>query len=162
MIEEVLPFLPKDQFHLSEEATTPEDAKALWRQITEGKHPLTHEGVVIQPPTGTPLKAKKLEESDVHITDVFPGAGKYKGTAAGGFGYALEAGGPRVGEVGTGLTDDLRRQMWKDREEHVGRVARIRSQEQHPSGAWRAPSLIALHEDYPTRTDDEADNSMRR
>lgn len=151
MVEEVMPFLPADKFHISEEATNPEDAKALWRDVIEGRHPLTHEGIVIHPPTGRPLKAKQVEESDVHITDIFPGKHKYEGTAAGGFGYSLVPGGPRVGEVGTGLSDELRRQLYQDRDAFIGRVARIRSQEQHPSGAWRAPSLIALHEDYPSR-----------
>jgi len=33
--------------------------------------------------------------------------------------------------------------------EYVGRVARIKSQEQFPSGAHRAPSFLSLHEDYP-------------
>jgi hypothetical protein len=41
--------------------------------------------------------------------------------------------------------------MWNDPEAFVGRVARIHSQEQFPSGAWRAPALIALHEDYPRK-----------
>ncbi len=151
LLEEVMPFLPADKFHISEEATNPEDAKALWRDVIEGRHPLTHEGIVIHPPTGRPFKAKPVEESDVHITDIFPGKHKYEGTAAGGFGYSLVPGGPRVGEVGTGLSDELRRQLYKDQDAFIGRVARIRSQEQHPSGAWRAPSLIALHEDYPLK-----------
>lgn len=151
LLEEVMPFLPKDKFHISEEVTDPEKAKQLWRDIIGGRHPMTHEGVVIHPPTGSPIKAKQQEESDVHITDIFPGRGKYRGTAAGGFGYSLAAGGPRVGEVGSGLTDELRRQLYADPEAYIGRVARIRGQEQHPSGAWRTPALIALHEDYPTK-----------
>ena len=151
MIQEIMQHLPQDTFGLSEEATNPEDAQKLWESIIGKTHPLTHEGVVIHPPTGKPIKAKPMEESDVHITDVFPGAGRLQGTAAGGFGYSLEPGGNRVGEVGTGLTDELRRQLWTDRDDYVGRTARIRSQEQHPSGAWRAPSLIAMHEDYPLK-----------
>lgn len=151
MLEEVLPYLPEDKFHLSEEATTPEDALALWQQITRGQHPMTHEGVVIHPPEGKPIKSKPLEESDVYITDIFPGSGRLRGTAAGGFGYSLEPGGKRVGEVGTGLSDELRRQLWQDQQAYIGRTARIHSQEQHPSGAWRAPALIALHEDYPMK-----------
>jgi len=151
MIQEIMQHLPQDTFGLSEEATTPETAQKLWQSILDKQHPLTHEGVVIHPPTGKPIKAKPMEESDVHITDVFPGAGRLQGTSAGGFGYSLEPGGDRVGEVGTGLTDELRRQLWTDRDDYVGRTARIRSQEQHPSGAWRAPSLIAMHEDYPLK-----------
>jgi len=148
MIEEILPYLPPDKFQLAEETTDPEEAKQLWHSIIAGKHPLTREGIVFQPPVGKPTKAKRLEESDVHITDVFPGGGKYQGTGAGGFGYALAPGGPRAGEVGTGLSDELRAQLLADPAAYIGRVARIRSQEQYPSGAWRAPALIAMHEDY--------------
>jgi hypothetical protein len=148
MIEELLPHLPADTFHLAEEATTPAAAKALWRKVLAGKHPLTEEGIVAHPPTGVPMKAKKLEETDVHIKDIFPGRKRLAGTAAGGFGYALEPGGARVGEVGTGLSDELRREMHKDPDAFIGRIARIRAQGQLPSGAWRAPALLALHEDY--------------
>jgi hypothetical protein len=39
--------------------------------------------------------------------------------------------------------------MLEHPEEFVGRIARIRAQEQFPSGAYRAPGLLAMHEDYP-------------
>jgi len=148
MIEEVLQYLPQDKFHVAEEETTPEGAQNLWRQIVEGKHPLTREGIVIHPPTGKPMKAKQLEESDVHIRSIFPGQGKYHNIGAGGFDYSLSPGGPTVGRVGTGLSDDMRRDMHANPDAYTGRVARIRSQEQLPSGAWRAPAMIGLHEDY--------------
>lgn len=151
LLEEVLPYLPADKFHLAEEVHTPEAAKAMWRQIVEGTHPLTREGIVFHPPVGRPVKAKPLEESDVYITSIFPGTGRLRGTGAGGFEYALEPGGLAVGKVGTGLSDVLRQQMWKNPNDFIGRVARIHSQEQHPSGAWRAPALLALHEDYPVK-----------
>jgi len=148
MIEEIMQHMPSDKFHLAEEETEPEKAKQLWRDIIEGRHPLTHEGAVIHPPTGPPMKSKPLEEADVHITDIFPGKGKYQGRGAGGFGYSDTAGGPRVAAVGSGISDVTRTQMLADPEAYVGRRARISSQERFPSGAWRAPSLIALHEDY--------------
>lgn len=148
MVQDVVKHLPADYFHISEEATTPDEARALWSRIRGGTHPLTHEGIVIHPSVGRPMKAKQMEEADVHVTGTFPGAGKYRGRGAGGFTYSLEPGGPTIGEVGTGLSDDLREQMHRDPESFVGRVARIHAQEQFPSGAWRAPALIALHEDY--------------
>lgn len=149
MMAEVLQHLPPEVFHLSEAATSPEEAHRLWSQIRAGEHPLTTEGVVFHPSQGRPRKAKLLEESDVHVTDIFPGEGRLAGVGAGGFEYALEPGGSPVGRVGTGLSDALRRELHEDPESFVGRVAKIRSQGQHASGAYRAPSLLSWHEDFP-------------
>ncbi len=146
----ILPHLPADTFHLAESADTPEQAAKMWQQIQSGQHPLTREGVVIHPNLGTPSKGKLTEEQDVHITGTFPGEGKYRGRGVGGFTYALTPGGPDVGKVGTGLTDALRSDMHVHPEVYAGRIARVRSQGPFESGALRAPSLIALHEDYPS------------
>lgn len=142
--------LPQDKFHLPEEAHTPEQAKALWNRVQTGQHPLTQEGIVVHPPTGKPTKVKIRPEWDVHIRNIFPGLGKYHGTGAGGFEYSLEPGGRVVGRAGTGLSDQLRRDMWSDPNAYIGRVARVKAHEQLPSGALRVPSFISLHEDYPT------------
>lgn len=145
-----LPHLPADTFHLAESAQTPEQATALWQQIQAGQHPLTREGVVIHPSLGVPSKGKLTEEQDVHITGTFPGEGKYRGRGVGGFTYALAPAGPNVGRIGTGLVDALRISAHQHPEDYIGRVARVRSQGPFESGALRAPSLIALHEDYPS------------
>jgi hypothetical protein len=148
-LEEFQAHLPRGKFHLAEEARTPEEALNLWNKVRSGKHPLTQEGVVVHPPTGRPQKIKLRDESDVHVTDVFPGEGKYKGVGAGGYHYSLKPGGPNVGKVGTGLSDEMRRLMWEDPESYRGRVARLISQEQLPSGAYRAPAHLSFHEEYP-------------
>jgi hypothetical protein len=86
----------------------------------------------------------------VLIKNVVEGMGKYQGVGAGGFDYALpEAPDKVVGRVGTGFTDDLRQQMWQSPGDFVGRTARIHAQQQFPSGAYRAPALLGLHEDLP-------------
>ena len=148
LLHEAMKFLPPEVFRLTPEATNAPDARTLWENIQAGKEPTTHEGVVIHPTVGIPRKAKLLNESDVHLTGVFPGAGKYQGQGAGGFEYALEPGGKTIGRVGTGLSDVLRRDMLQNPDEYIGRVARVRAQGQFPgSNALRAPSLLALHED---------------
>jgi len=149
MLRKVLSHLPEDVFHAPEEATTPEGAKSLWREIAEGRHPLTEEGIVIHDPPGKPKKIKLLDEHDVWITGVFPGEGKYRDTGAGGFTYSRGPDGPTIGRVGTGLSDELRRELQTDPDAFIGRMARIKSQGAFPSGALRAPALHALHEDYP-------------
>jgi len=150
MIKEVLRHLPQKQFHLPRMATTPEEQKKLWEDIKAGRNQRTHEGVVFWDAKGKPHKTKLLTESDVHITDIFP---QVKGdtSLAGGFRYALKPGGDPVGKVGTGFSSEVRKQMMESPDDFIGRVARIRAQEQFPSGAYRAPAFLALHEDYPNK-----------
>lgn len=151
LLKEVVKYLPSDKFNLPEEAKTPKAALKLLKDIKEGKHALTREGVVIHKEHGKPTKVKFTEEHDVHITGLFPGEGKYHTKGVGGFTYSLKPGGKTVGKVGTGFSDELRKDMFKNPEDYIGRVAKIRAQEQHSSGAFRAPALLALHEDYPTK-----------
>jgi Helicase conserved C-terminal domain/DNA polymerase Ligase (LigD)/SNF2-related domain len=150
MLEEIAAHLPTDKFHVSEEAHGPEAATKLWNLIRSGKHPLTQEGIIIHPKVGIPSKAKLFEDVDAHITGVFPGEGKRRETV-GGFTYGRTAGGPTVGRVGTGLSDAFLKEVAQDPSAYIGRVARLKAQQQFPSGALRAPSFIALHEDYPNK-----------
>jgi 8-oxo-dGTP pyrophosphatase MutT (NUDIX family) len=158
MLRKVLPHLPEEVFHLPDEETTAEGAQSLWEKVKGGRHPLTQEGIVIHPPTGKPSKAKLLEEQDVHITDIFPGEGKYEGRGAGGFTYALTPDGPTVGRVGTGFSDELREELHRNAADYRGRVAKVRSQGRFPATqALRAPAFLGFHEDYPTALEKAAD-----
>ncbi len=151
-LKEIMKYLPKRQFHLPETAETPEAAKAMWEKITTGQHPLTQEGVIAWPkePGKRPIKVKTTPESDVWVKNIFPGEGKYTGVGAGGFEYANKPEGDIVGRVGTGFSDQVRREMLTDPEAWKGRMARIRSQGKFPdTGAHRAPVFHALHEEYP-------------
>jgi len=95
------------------------------------------------------IRDRLYSEHDVHVKEIFPGKRRLAGVGAGGFKYALKPAGPVVGEVGTGFTEETRRLMHEQPEEFIGRIAKIRAQEQFPSGAYRAPGFLALHEDYP-------------
>ena len=149
-LREIMQHLPKNKFTLPEVAGTPEEQQKLWEQVAAGKHPLTQEGIVAWPRAGgKPTKVKLTEDHDVYVREIFPGKGKLQGTGAGGFKYSLTPTGGIVGEVGTGFTEATRKQMWETPEEYVGRIARIKVQSQFPSGAFRAPSYLSLHEDYP-------------
>lgn len=149
-IKEILDKIPHgDRFEVAQEAKTPDEARSLLDSIRSGQHPQTSEGIVIHPPTGNPIKSKLIEEQDVHIREFFPGKGRLLDKGVGGFKYSLTPTGPILGEVGTGLSDDMRSQMYQDQGSFIGRRARVRSQGALPSGALRAPALISLHEDYP-------------
>lgn len=131
------------------EASTAPAAKQLWHQIVNKQNPYTSEGIVIHPETGKPIKSKLTDEHDVYVRGMFPGRGKYENNAVGGFVYSHEPTGPIVGEVGTGFSDQTRADMFTNPSDYVGRIAKVRSQTKHPSGALRAPAFLAMHEDYP-------------
>ena len=155
IIQGALKWLPKETFSEPPYATTPEEKKRMWKSITGAKHPLTREGVVGFDVSGKtpPLKVKPVNDYDVHIRELFDQIkGKLKGKTSGGFRYSTTPQGKIQGEVGTGFDAAERKQMFEHPEEYVGRVARIQSPEQFPSGAYRAPVYIARHEDYPEKT----------
>src|SRR6185369_8678652 len=130
-------------------ATEPAAARQLFQQVRTGQNPYTDEGIVIHPATGKPMKSKIMDEHDVYIRGFVPGKGKYMNRGVGTFVYSHTPKGKIMGEVGTGFSDALREDMWKNQDAYLGRVAKVRSQDKLPSGALRAPALISLHEDYP-------------
>ena len=127
-------------------AVTGDAAKRLVEKIRSGKYPLTHEGVVITPQTGRPIKAKNIDDYDVVIRDVFK-ADTDKDNRAGGFVYSLPDSEEPIGRVGTGFSHSMLRDMLNNPDNYIGRTARIHSQEQLPSGAFRAPGFIAMKAD---------------
>jgi hypothetical protein len=144
----LLEVLPKDRFGRPPVARGKAEGLALLASIGRGEHPETDEGVVNYPEKGDPVKIKFRPEQDVQISGVFPGDGKYKGSA-GGITYRTEKG---EGRVGTGFDDNFRRWLWENRDAVRGRIARITSAKELPSGKHFQPSFIGLHEDYPTKT----------
>jgi hypothetical protein len=139
-VREIASHLPRSKITLPEEANTPSAAKRLFEKIRSGRHPLTKEGVVVHPPDSPGLKIKNVEEANVRIHSLFPGKGKYK-DSHGGFYYADDKGNP-LGKVGTGFTDQTR----KDLPNYVGRTARVRYQERYKSGRLRAPAFVGVDE----------------
>lgn len=122
------------------------DALKVLEKLRAGKDPLTHEGVVLHPATGRPLKAKFKDDADVVIRNIFK-ADTDADNRAGGFEYSLPDSDKIIGRVGTGFDHATLRDMLNNPEAYIGRTARIQSQEQYPSGAYRAPSFIGMKED---------------
>lgn len=145
IINKVIKFLP-DIFHAPISVDTPQSAEQLLSEIKKRSYPLTEEGIVIFPSVGKPYKYKLYDEADVPIVGITEGTGKYKGRGIGGLVYALEEGGPPIGVVGTGLSDEFRKMIYENPEEFIGRIAKIKYQEQFPSGAFRAPVFMGFHE----------------
>lgn len=130
-------------------AVTPEAKRQLIAEMKAGQIPETQEGVVFwNMAKSTPaVKAKFRKDHDVHIRGFFPGEGKYRGHAVGGFTFSHTADGPIVGRVGTGLSDDLRIDMSSNPDKYLNLVARVEAQQKFPSGALRAPAFKGWHLD---------------
>jgi len=130
-------------FRLAPIAVTREEKKKLIKAIASKKHPLTSEGVILW--EKKPIKAKVKKEHDVFIRQIHPGTGRLRDKAAGSFGYSWTARGPVVGNVGTGLTDTQRKDMWQNKEDYLGRVARVAALGKYRSGALEKPSFLGIH-----------------
>lgn len=122
------------------------DALAALVAMKRGQDKLTHEGFVVHVPGKRPLKAKFKEDADVVVRNVFK-ADTDADNRAGGFEYSLPGSDKVIGRVGTGFDYVTLRDMLTNPNNYIGRTARIQSQEQYPSGAYRAPSFIAMKED---------------
>lgn len=89
-----------------------------------------HEGVMInllEAPymfkrTSNLLKVKVMQDADLRILDVKEGDGRFKGTLGA---LIVDWKGNPVG-VGSGLTDEMRREIWTNAEKYIGKVAKIR------------------------------------
>jgi hypothetical protein len=142
ILEEVadrVPFLK-----LPPTAKTPEEKISLFSSIQKGKHPLTSEGVVIwNKDSDRPTKAKFRPDVDAEVVGVTQGKGKHTG-AVGALQVRLP-GKDAVTNVGTGLSDQLRREIAANPESFVGRVAKVRTMQVFPSGRLRAPSFAGFH-----------------
>lgn len=143
-IESKVPIL-----RVAETATTPEEKKKMFNDIKNRKHPDTVEGVVEwhkTKPGGAPVRQKFRDSHDVYIRDIYPAISKSgePKQEAGGFAYSLTPKGKIIGNVGTGFTQEKRKDMLANPDKYVGMVARVKSPQQYSSGALRAPAFYSM------------------
>ena len=115
---------------------------------------LDHEGVMINladepyqfTRTNALLKVKVMQDADLLITGVQEGTGKYKGKLGS---LIVDYKGTPVG-VGSGLSDELREEIWDNQNNYIGRVAKIQYfEETHGEDGLpsiRFPVFIELRE----------------
>lgn len=136
---------------------TPEEKLQLIREVSKHypliEHPIDlakkynfKEGLVVWR-NNTPIKVKNKPDYDVYVRNIFPAVTNKKQPQAGGIEYSLTPNGPIVGRVGTGWNQNELIDMLQNPQNYIGRVAKVWSQEQHPSGALRAPSFYTWHID---------------
>lgn len=134
-------------FRIPDTAFTPAQQRKLFERISSGEHPETSEGVVewqldqAAPPT----KRKIRPHRQVFVHTVHEGRGVTNKGTMGRYSYSLTPNGPPVGFVGTGFNREQSDWMWKNRRKLKGRKVVIKSLEQFPSGAFRAPSHSHFH-----------------
>lgn len=148
MLKAIEAKLPK--LRVPETAFTEKTKRRLVESIKAGKHPDTKEGVVswsLNKPTGDPAKLKFRDNVDVYIREIYPAIKQSTGEAkneAGGIRYSLTPRGPIVGNVGTGYSRAQRIDLLDNPMNYIGNVARIKSQQQFRSGAFRTPVFVTM------------------
>ena len=71
------------------------------------------------------------------------GTGKHQGKLGS---FLVDYKGVEV-NVGSGLNDELREQIWKDKDSHIGRIIEVRYQEETPDGSLRFPTFVCFRND---------------
>lgn len=128
---------------------TPQEKKELLREIIQQENPLTREGIVsykLNEPL--PYKSKGTEDYDMKIVGTYPAepGSKYDGNAIGGFIGIPEGSKTRI-RVGSGLSDELRKDAYENPSRYIGQWARFTSRGVFPSGKHQAPTFKDLRPD---------------
>ena len=89
------------------------------------------------------MKMKEFHDVDLPILGLLEGTGKHSGKLGS---VKVTFNGVDV-QIGSGFSDDIREEMWKDPESFVGRVIEIRYQEVTPDGSLRFPTFVCFRND---------------
>lgn len=89
------------------------------------------------------MKMKAFHDVDLPITGLLEGTGKHAGKLGS---FQVDYQGVEV-QVGSGLTDSLREEIWADQESFLGRIIEVRYQEVTPDGSLRFPTFVCFRND---------------
>ena len=89
------------------------------------------------------MKFKAFFDADVPITGMKEGTGKHSGKLGS---FVVDYKGVEV-RVGSGLTDELREQLWLSADQHIDRIIEVRYQEITPDGSLRFPTFVCFRND---------------
>jgi hypothetical protein len=144
------------QFEIPDMAFNEDEKKALLTAIEKKVHPATHEGVILRHKhkPSRPIKAKLTVDHDVYVREITQAVDKHgkPKDEAGAIRYSLEPNGPIVGNVGTGFSRAMRRDMWERRDSYKGGVAKVVAEKQTRSGALAKPRFSGWHPDKNDET----------
>jgi len=94
------------------------------------------------------MKLKTMISQDCVVTDFTEGMGKYKGIL-GNIIVTQENG--MICEIGTGFTDDERKEIWNNKDNYKGRIVEIKYQELSGIGIMRFPVFVRWRDTKETK-----------
>lgn len=89
------------------------------------------------------MKLKMFFDADLQIIGLLEGTGKHSGKLGS---FKVLFNGVEV-QVGSGLTDSLRAEIWSDPDSFLGRTIEVRYQEVTPDGSLRFPTFVCFRND---------------
>jgi DNA ligase-1 len=94
--------------------------------------------------SGEMLKLKPFKTEDLEIVDVFEGEGKFSGTLGG-----IIVSGPHITttSVGSGFSDAIREEVWKNKSKYIGKTAEIQYFEITEDKSLRFPVFKRFRDD---------------
>lgn len=135
----------------------PIKAISLYNEVTSGKFGLpqygikflTNEGIVVRhEKQNRAYKYKNIKDVDVYVCKIFSTLKTRPKKMAGGFYFSFKEGCPSIdGKVGTGFSDELRRDMFAHPQRYVGLVARVGYQDITADRKLRMPRFLGWHPD---------------
>ena len=110
-----------------------------------------YEGAMIKDPTApykfgrsyAVMKLKDFHDVDLKIAGFAEGTGRHTGKLGA---VMVNYQGVDV-QVGSGFSDDLRKQIWNHKDDFINRVIEIRYQEVTPDGSLRFPTFVCFRND---------------
>ena len=89
------------------------------------------------------MKLKAFHDTSLPIKKCLEGTGKHLGKLGA---VMVKYHGVEV-QVGSGFSDELREEVWNDKEGFLGRIIEIRYQEVTPDGSLRFPTFVCFRND---------------
>ena len=89
------------------------------------------------------MKLKAFHDVDLVIAGLLEGTGKHEGKLGS---FQVVYNGVDV-QVGSGLTDELREEIWRNKSSFLGRMIEVRYQEETPDGSLRFPTFVCFRSD---------------
>jgi DNA ligase-1 len=136
---------PVDRMYISD-WTTEEIFETHDEYVKEG-----FEGVMIKDPEAPyrfgrgyeVMKLKAFHDVDLAIKGLLEGTGRHTGKLGS---VIVDYNGVNV-QVGSGFSDDLREDIWSNKDHFMGRMIEVRYQEVTPDGSLRFPTFVCFRND---------------
>ena len=145
IVEEVAKALPNNYIYPPDRKRKTESLREFYDRIVTDKG----EGIILQDKaSGSYLKKKNRADYDLTVKEILEGTGRLKGSM--GSLVLADRSGIIVGNVGTGFTDALRQEIFKNKKKYIGRLVKVESDPPIVAKSLRAPSYVGFTTDKST------------